>query len=102
MTQTPNQQPSLQQLKTVIDNSNVSNAFFNLYERWLDECKYEDINDYGRFLVATISQNFPSADIKYISSTKRPFGVKALFNSKPVHFSIHRKGDYASLRAQLY
>jgi hypothetical protein len=41
-------------IKAILNSEKLGNAFYNLYDRWRDECKYEDINDYGKALTKVI------------------------------------------------
>jgi hypothetical protein len=87
----------METLKEIIKNEKVGNAFFNLYDRWLDESEYEDINDYGKAIVKTIAKEFPSCDIKLVQTTKEPFGVKVKMNGSTYSVWIKIKGRYANL-----
>ena len=84
-------------LSAIINNENVDNCFFNLYDRWRDESQYEDINEYGKVIFNSISKNFPDYGIQLVSSTKRPFGVKIKLDNKIFHINIKLKGQYACL-----
>ena len=86
-------------VKEVINNKNVSMCFFNLYDRWRDESKYEDINDYGKALHKTIAKEFSSYTFDYVGATKRPFGVKVKTNNETIHFYTKLKGRYVVLCA---
>ena len=39
---------TIDNVKAIINNEKVSNAFFNLYDRRRDESEYEDIKEYVR------------------------------------------------------
>ena len=86
-------------VKAIVNNEKVSNTFFNLYDRWRDESEYEDINEYGKCLHKTIASEFPSLNAEYVSSTKRPFGVKVKIDGVTLHFYTKLKGGYISLCA---
>jgi hypothetical protein len=88
------------EITKIINNKVVANAFFNLYDRWRDESEYEDINDYGKSLAKTIAKEFPNEDIKFVSATKRPFGVKVSVSGKVVHLFTKMKGRYIVLCAK--
>ncbi len=49
----------------------IEAGFENLAERWLDECKYEDIAEYGRVI-----QTWLPAGFKLTAMMKRPFGFR--------------------------
>ena len=87
----------METLKKIVNNEKVGNAFYNLYDRWLDESEYEDINDYGKAIVKTIAKEFPSCDIKLVQTTKEPFGVKVKINGSTYSVWIKIKGRYANL-----
>jgi len=89
----------MESVKEVINNNSVSKCFFNLYDRWRDESKYEDINDYGKALHKTIGKEFPTLGAEYVSSTKRPFGVKVKMKGEVIHFYTKLKGRYIVLCA---
>ena len=87
----------MEQLKEIINNKNVGNAFYNLYDRWRDECEYEDIKEYGKAIANVMAKEYPSYDIKLVQTTKRPFGVKIKTNSATYSVWIKIKGCYAHL-----
>ena len=62
------------QLKSILNNENFQDTIFNLYDRWQDECEYEDIKDYAKPLENIVSRII-GKDIK-LTMTKRPFGFK--------------------------
>lgn len=90
---------TIDNVKAIINSEKVSKAFFNLYDRWRDESEYEDINEYGKCLYGTISREFPNFGVEYVSSTKRPFGVKVRMDGVVLHFYTKLKGRYISLCA---
>lgn len=65
----------MENLKQIVNNSEVSNLFFNLYDRWRDECPYEDINDYAKVIMQQLTKSFPKYNIKLVKPSKKPFGV---------------------------
>lgn len=76
-------------INDIVNNSSVSNNFFNLWERWLDECRYEDIDDYGDAMVFVLRKG--GLNCAQVSATKRPFGVKVVYQGYTLHFFIKRK-----------
>lgn len=90
----------IEKAKSVITNKNVQKAFFNLYDRWEDEGRYEDINDYGKALFGAISKNCPSVGAIYVGVTKKPFGVK--YNIDGLTFCLYVKveGEYLTLNCR--
>lgn len=66
----------MEEIKNIINNEKIGNTFFNLYDRWRDECEFEDINEYGKVIANVIATEYPSYDVKLVQSMKRPFGVK--------------------------
>ena len=87
----------MERLKEIVNNDNIWNAFYNLYDRWRDESEYEDINDYGKAIAKTIAKEYPSYDIKLVQTTKRPFGVKIKTNSSTYSVWIKISGCHAHL-----
>lgn len=87
----------METLKKIVNNEKVGNALYNLYDRWLDESEYEDINDYGKAIADIMAKEFPSYDIKLVQTTKRPFGVKVKMNGSTYSVWIKIKGCYANL-----
>ena len=59
----------------LMQNQDFVLTFSNLYGRWLDECKYEDINDYKNVIVSAIGKALPDLQMTDIKATKRPFGM---------------------------
>jgi hypothetical protein len=83
-------------LKELVNNEKIGDTFFHLYERWQDESKYEDINEYGKTIALTIATEFPY-DVKLIQTTKRPFGVKISTSKGVFQLWIKLKGHFASI-----
>ena len=79
------------QLKSILNNENFQDTIFNLYDRWQDECEYEDIKDYAKPLENIVSRII-GEDIK-LTMTKRPFGFKFrsnyMFNTKTGGLAIN-------------
>lgn len=88
---------TIEKLKAIVNNENVGNVFFNLYERWIDECKYEDINQYGEVIINSINKHFPKYGVSLVASTKRPFGVKIDLDGQKFHIQMKLKGNYAMM-----
>lgn len=80
-------------INLVINNDNIAKVFANGYSRWMDEKEYEDINDYGRVLADTIAK-YTGKISRFVSATKRPFGVKVLSGGFKFHFAMKQKGGY--------
>ena len=91
----------MEKIKQIINNEQVGNAFYNLYDRWRDESKYEDINDYGKAILSTVKKQFPDYNISLIGSTKKPFGVKLDVEGIKVHLFAKIKGGYLCVCAKL-
>jgi hypothetical protein len=90
---------TIEKIKAIINNENVSKAFFNLFDRWRDESKYEDINEYGKCLYSTMNKEFPNFGIEYVSASKRPFGLKVKIDNKTFKLHTKLKGRYIVLCA---
>ena len=59
----------------LFSNKEFTNLFTNLFCRWLDECKYEDINDYKDVIVKAVKKAV-NIEMTDITATKRPFGIR--------------------------
>lgn len=59
----------------LLANQDFVLTFSNLYYRWLDECKYEDINDYKNVIVSAIQKALPDLQMADIKASKKPFGM---------------------------
>ena len=79
----------------IISKERVANVFFNLYERWLDEHEYEDIVEYGKVLFGAVAKEAEGA--VFLSVTKRPFGLKVMYDGVENHIFVKAKGDTLSL-----
>ena len=90
----------MEKVKEIINNTEIVNVMYNLYDRWRDESEYEDINEYGKVIVSSIHAHLPHLDVKLIGSTKRPFGVKLQVGDKKVHVFTRIKGSYVQLCAK--
>ena len=91
----------MEKVKNIINSETLGKAFYNLYDRWRDECKYEDINEYGKAILNVINKHFPQYGVTLISSTSRPFGVKLQVGDKKVHVFVKISGSYLQLCAKL-
>ena len=91
----------MERIKQIINNKNVGNAFYNLYDRWRDEEGFEDINEYGKTILNTIHKHFPDYNVKLIEATKKPFGVKLDVEGIKVHLFAKLKGSYLCVCAKL-
>ncbi len=80
----------MEKISAILNNERVANVFFSLYERWTDEYKYEDINDYGKALCSAIEKT--GTGIVFKSATKRPFGVKVAIDGSVCHVFVKAKG----------
>ena len=87
-------------IKAILNNKKVGECFFNLYDRWIDECRYEDINEYGAVIFEVINKRFSDYGITLLASTKRPFGVKISMDDRTFHIFIKLKGCYAVVCAK--
>ena len=85
----------MERIVEIINNDKVANVFFNLYERWLDEWKYDDINEYGKVIADAIVKH--GADVVLKACTQKPFGIKVEFKGEVYHLYIKRKGSSAVL-----
>ena len=90
----------IEKAKSVITNKNVQSAFFNLYDRWEDEGRYEDINDYGKALFKAISKNCPNVEAIYVGVTKKPFGVKYNIDGVTFYLFVKVEGEYLTLNCR--
>ena len=91
----------MEKIKQIINNEQVGNAFYNLYDRWRDESEYEDINGYGEVILSTVKKQYPNYNISLIESTKKPFGVKLDVEGIKVHLFAKLKGNYLCVCAKL-
>lgn len=91
----------MEKVKEIINSKAVGNAFYNLYDRWRDECKHEDINEYGKAIMNVINKYFPKYDVTLISATSKPFGVKLQVGDKKVYVFAKISGSYLQLCAKL-
>lgn len=86
-------------IKEVVNNSNIQNAFFNLYFRWLDEKTCEDIKQYAEAFENSANNN--GAQISNVEGTKRPFGFKFLLtDGQKYHMSAKLQGSRAMMQVK--
>lgn len=88
-------------IKAIIRNDKVSDAMFNLCDRWQDESQYEDINDYAEVIFDVVTKEFPDYGTKLIGATKQPFGLKMQVDDKKFHVFLKIEGDYMKMYAKL-
>ena len=65
----------------------------DLYDRWQDECEYEDIEDY----LDAIKRHVPAA----IEITEEPFGFKTKCDDGILAVWIHDDGEQIKLRGEI-
>lgn len=93
---------TIEKLTSIVNDDKVIECFFNLYDRWLDEHEYEDINEYGKVIFGVIDRNHPKYGISLIATTKRPFGIKVKMDDKNIHIHIKNKGEYSVIVAKSF
>ena len=91
---------TIEKVNRVITNKNVQNAFYNLYDRWEDEGRYEDINDYGKALFKAISKNCPYVGATYVGVTEAPFGVMFGIDNATYYIYVTVNGGYLTLNCK--
>ena len=90
----------MERITNIINSKEIGNLFFNLYDRWRDECEYEDINEYAKVIVDRIAKLFPQYNVKLVKPSKRPFGVVISVNGEyTFRFYVKIKGRYVHLMA---
>ena len=89
---------TIDKLSKIINNEKVDDVFYNLFDRWLDESQYEDINEYGKTIINVIDSQFPKYKVRLVSSTPDPFGIIMEIDHIQFNIYIQLKGDYAVLK----
>ena len=82
-------------ISNIVNNNTVAATFFNLWERWQDEYRYEDIEDYGDAMTFAIRKG--GLNCAQLKPTQRPFGVKVSYCGYILHFFVKRSGNHISL-----
>ena len=75
-----------------IISEEVAKDLVYLYDRWQDECEYEDINDY----LQAIKKHVPNA----YEVTTEPFGFKAKCDDGILKVWLSEEGDYVEFHAE--
>lgn len=78
-------------INNIVNNNEVATTFFDLWERWQDEYRYEDIADYGDAMTFAIRKG--GLNCAQLKPTKRPFGVKVSYHGYVFHFFVKRVCD---------
>lgn len=89
--QCKNKLKNMERINNIINNETIGQTMVNLFDRWQDESEYEDVNDYGKAIVESINKQYPTYNVKFVSATKRPFGVKVKIGYAKVHFFLKMK-----------
>ena len=63
-----------EQIIKLINNSELSEVMFNLYERWQNKKEYEDIAEYAQIIMKNIEKT-TAMKFNLVKGTKRPFGI---------------------------
>lgn len=95
------EQKTFDKVKNIINNEKVQNAFYNLFDRWEDESRYEDLNEYGKCIMNTIHKNVPESGATLISTTPKPFGIKFVVDGKCFHLYVKIEGGYLVLSCKI-
>jgi len=95
------EQKTLDKVKNIINNEKVQNTFYNLFDRWEDESRYEDLNEYGKCIMNTIHKNVPDSGATLISTTCDPFGIKFNVDSIGFHLYVKVSRGYLVLSCKL-
>lgn len=85
---------ALDKVKSIINNEKVQNTFYNLYDRWRDECEYEDIKEYGKAIMNSINKNVPNSEAVLVKATKSPFGIKFRIDDEMFLLCVKVRGSY--------
>jgi hypothetical protein len=85
---------ALDKVKSIVSNEKVQNTFYDLYDRWRDECKYEDIEEYGKAIMKSINKNVPNSGAVLVKATKSPFGIKLKVNDETFLLCVKIRGSY--------
>ena len=93
---------TIEKLTAIVNDEQVWECFFNLYDRWLDEHEYEDINEYGKVIFNVINKNYPEYGVSFVASTKRPFGIKVKIDDQKIHIHVKNKGGYMVISAKTF
>ena len=73
------------QIQSIVNNQNILNLMYNLYERWQDEYRYEDPKEYQEAIFKAITKEHPNIPLTNPTFTKRPFGIKVYLNDLLLH-----------------
>lgn len=93
---------TIEKLTAIVNDKKVGECFYNLYDRWLDEHEYEDINEYGNVIFNVINKNYPEYGVSLVASTKRPFGIKVKIDDQKIHIHVKNKGGYIVISAKTF
>jgi hypothetical protein len=88
-------------VKNIVNNERVCDAMFNLYLRWLDECDYEDIKDYGAAIANVVGSEYKGCNIVLTKCCKRPFGFHLSIDGENLHIFVKREGDSVTICSSL-
>lgn len=61
----------------IFENEKFMNRLGYLYSRWLDECMYEDIDEYAEAIIKAMQEaNGTPFEVSDVVGTEDPFGVQ--------------------------
>lgn len=95
------EQKTLDKVKSIINNEKVQNAFYNLYDRWEDENRYEELDEYGKCIMNSIHKNVPDSGAKLVNTTCSPFGIIFSVDDIGFHLYVKVNGSYLVLTCRL-
>ncbi len=85
-------------IKEFVNNEKVASTVSTLYVRFLDEGKYEDIQEYANVFSSVASEI--GADITDVIATKKPFGMKFKMDNQGYHLFVKRAGNSVKIMAK--
>lgn len=79
-----------EKINRIFENKKFRNQFMYLESRWMDECMYEDLDDYADALGKTIDEILPGNDItKRLDLQDQPFCLSFVTRYQYASGEIH-------------
>lgn len=82
-------------ISETINNTNNTERFLYLEDRWYDECGYEDFSLYTTEMMKCMPKG-----AKFVRGTTEPFGVVFKFLGKTYHIYLKEEDGYCCLVAK--
>lgn len=77
----------------LVNNHILLQRMTYLADRWQDESKYEDFNDYAKMMHKYVCES-SGYELEFVKATEIPFGIMFKYNNELVHLYVKSDSRY--------